>query len=566
MAIFHIGAVAQLAQPLVVGIAPLGLAQLVAGGVAQAFGRFGVGAPAQHLYEVHAELGANRLADLAVVQALQGLFEFGHRLARIQPAQITPFAGRAVAGKVFCQGGEVGLAGLHVTLEERQPPFGLGLAFGGRNRQQDVAGVDEFHGAGSRIGAFVLQLQDVKAGRAADRVGHVARFHGPQGVGKQAGQLFGLAPADLATAGRITGIGAVLGQSGEVLALACPGHEVGGALLLAFDGLCVDIFGQLDENLAHVVFGLGHLATLGQLGIDLSFGDGDVAGGFTLAQAGRHDFRHQLAAEGIEGDTLASQPLSELLGGQAVVLGHVGHGTVHFGGRGLEAVVVGILLLGQLQDHLLQHLPAQLVGGRGGRARGGGHASFDEVHLGLQFAFGDHPLVDHGHDAIQRLGAIGRPAGIRIVRGAAAGRTATEQAGRAIARRRGQAAAISAAAGRRGRRPGLASGTRYAQPLGVGHQRQAHQGRQQGSGKDGQCRLAGGSFSHGVSTHGVASRAVRAGVIHIRNSAPPVRGCCRAGCSRECCGSIYQTGPARSGQARADRTGHSRPWTFCGWW
>ena len=78
LAVFHVGTVTQLAQPLLVGLAALGLAQLGTGRIAQPLGRFGVGSPAQHLHQVHAELGLHRFADLAVMQGFHGLLEFGH--------------------------------------------------------------------------------------------------------------------------------------------------------------------------------------------------------------------------------------------------------------------------------------------------------------------------------------------------------------------------------------------------------------------------------------------------------------------------------------------------------
>ena len=52
LAVFHVGTVTQLAQPLLVGLAALGLAQLGTGRIAQPLGRFGVGSPAQHLHQV----------------------------------------------------------------------------------------------------------------------------------------------------------------------------------------------------------------------------------------------------------------------------------------------------------------------------------------------------------------------------------------------------------------------------------------------------------------------------------------------------------------------------------
>ena len=244
----------------------------------------------------------------------------------------------------------------------------------------------------------------MKACRAAHRRTDLAGLELAHGVGEQARQVVGLAPAHVPARGGIAGFGIFLCQRAEVGPLACLGHQLVGPGLLACDFLLVGTFGQLQQNLTDVVFGLADLAALGQLGVDLTLGDADVAGGLALAQACRDDLGHQLTAEGVQRDALILQTFGELLRGQAVVLGHVGHSTVDLGIAGLEAIVGGVLLLRQLQDHLLQHLLAQLVGRRHPGARGLGRTPLDQMDLGLQLAFGDDALIDDGHDAVKRFG------------------------------------------------------------------------------------------------------------------------------------------------------------------
>ena len=337
------------------------------------------------------------------MQGFHGLLEFGHGVARIEPAQIASLGGRTVGREFPGQFGKVGLAGLNVTAEQRQTPLGLGSCLGAVGRQQDVTGVSELHGRGAPI-TLVLKLQDVKARRTAHRRADLAGLELAHGVGEQARQVVGLAPAHVPARGGIAGFGILLRQRAEVGPLACLGHQLVGPGLLAGDFLLVGAFGQLQQDLADVVFRLADLAALGQLGIDLALGDADVAGGLALAQACRDDLGHQLTAEGVQRDALTFQAFGELLRGQAVVLGHVGHGTIDLGIAGLEAVVGGVLLLCQLQDHLLQDLLAQLVRRRHASPRGLGRTPLDQMDLGLQLAFGDDALIDDSHDAVKRLG------------------------------------------------------------------------------------------------------------------------------------------------------------------
>src|SRR2546430_4928955 len=95
---FDVALVAQLAQPLLVGLVGLALAQhlprLQPAALRVHLGR----APLEHLDEVIAERRSHRLADLAVLQLLVGALEIGHRVAGVDPVELAAAARGAVVG------------------------------------------------------------------------------------------------------------------------------------------------------------------------------------------------------------------------------------------------------------------------------------------------------------------------------------------------------------------------------------------------------------------------------------------------------------------------------------
>src|ERR1041384_6546662 len=73
-----VGLVAHLAQPFLVGLVGLALAQRAARLQPAALRRHVARAPLQHLDQVEAERRANRLADFADLELLVGALELGH--------------------------------------------------------------------------------------------------------------------------------------------------------------------------------------------------------------------------------------------------------------------------------------------------------------------------------------------------------------------------------------------------------------------------------------------------------------------------------------------------------
>src|SRR5437764_4655533 len=93
---FDVGLVAELPQPLLVGLVRFALAQGLARLQALPLGRHVARAPLEHLDEVVAEGRAHGLADLADFQLLVVVLELGHGIAGIDPVELAAARGGAV--------------------------------------------------------------------------------------------------------------------------------------------------------------------------------------------------------------------------------------------------------------------------------------------------------------------------------------------------------------------------------------------------------------------------------------------------------------------------------------
>src|SRR5690606_24687624 len=108
----HVGAVAQLLDPDLVGFLGALPAHRLARRLAQPLGRSLVAAPGDDLNQVQPEGRAHYLADLAGLERIHGARELGHGSTRINPAKVaaTPRAAiaRVLAGHVLeaCAAGE----------------------------------------------------------------------------------------------------------------------------------------------------------------------------------------------------------------------------------------------------------------------------------------------------------------------------------------------------------------------------------------------------------------------------------------------------------------------------
>ena len=244
---FNVGAVAELALPVVDGLAELLLAKLLSGGDAHAL-RIAVlfHAALDHLDEVVAELGLDRFGDLVGLERVHGLFEFGHGVAGLEPAEVAA-AGRAVVDRVQASHrGEVGLARVDAALDVVEAVDHLAFGRDVAHEHQDVAGVGLFDRA-----AGELELNAVTGvGDAHDVPGVLAlddvdAFPGGflEHVGHDVGQRLQVAPADVTALQRVGGARVGGGEHGEVLACAGALGDLLGMLLELFG-----VVGMVDRD------------------------------------------------------------------------------------------------------------------------------------------------------------------------------------------------------------------------------------------------------------------------------------------------------------------------------
>src|SRR5471032_2930720 len=186
-AVFDVGLVAHLALPRVGLLLDLAVADGVAGGVALALLGRVVALALEHLDQVVAEAGLDRLAELARFQRVHGRLELGHGVARVQPAQVTALGGRAVGAVLARQFLEGGGLVVEALLEFDQLALGVVGAHGRRDLDQDVARVGLLHGGGRlRLGhaAPVDQFQDVEGADAFHDRRDLAGFQLGQRLGE----------------------------------------------------------------------------------------------------------------------------------------------------------------------------------------------------------------------------------------------------------------------------------------------------------------------------------------------------------------------------------------------
>src|SRR6267154_2364733 len=93
---FHVGAIAQLAQPFLIGLVALSVQKSLARLEALAFGRHVGRTPLQHLNEMPPERGLDGLAYIHRLQLRKSPLEFRHGIPRIDPYQISTPRSRAV--------------------------------------------------------------------------------------------------------------------------------------------------------------------------------------------------------------------------------------------------------------------------------------------------------------------------------------------------------------------------------------------------------------------------------------------------------------------------------------
>src|SRR5438105_8576344 len=131
-------AVARLAQPVLVGLVGLARANRLARvGALALLGKL-VGAPLDRLQEVPAERRLHRLAHLAVLQLVHDALEFGHGVARGDPAEVAALRGARILGVDARELGEIG-ARHDALAQPREPGARVRVAHALARAQQDVA-------------------------------------------------------------------------------------------------------------------------------------------------------------------------------------------------------------------------------------------------------------------------------------------------------------------------------------------------------------------------------------------------------------------------------------------
>src|SRR4051812_15928110 len=159
VAVLNEGTVARLAQPVLVGLVGLALADRLARRDFLALVGYLVGAPLEHLYEVPSERRLDRLAHFAVLQPVHHALEFRHRVARRDPAQVAALAGAAVLGVELRQLGEIA-AGDDALAQAAKALARLAFGQAVAGAQQDVPHVRLLHAGGRRLAALLQQLED----------------------------------------------------------------------------------------------------------------------------------------------------------------------------------------------------------------------------------------------------------------------------------------------------------------------------------------------------------------------------------------------------------------------
>src|SRR2546428_508260 len=133
-----VGLVAQLAQPFLVGLVGLALAQRLARLHAAALGTEIARAALENLDQVVAEGRAHRLAHFADLELFVGALEFRHRVAGVDPVELAAARRGAVVGMHARQLGEIGAAGDYTVAQVDKLAARVGLGHRFLGPDQDV--------------------------------------------------------------------------------------------------------------------------------------------------------------------------------------------------------------------------------------------------------------------------------------------------------------------------------------------------------------------------------------------------------------------------------------------
>src|SRR6478735_21807 len=206
VAVLDEGTVAHLAQPVLVRLVSLALADRLAHGHLLALLGELVRTALEYLHQVPAEGRLHGLAHFAVLQLVHGPFELRHGVARRDPTQVAALGGAAVFRIELRDLGEILALGDALAQPlELLPDFGLGNSLAGA--QQDVAHVGLLDPGHRGLAALLEQLEDVEAVRAAEHVAHFAGLQALQRFQEERGKPARRTPAELPALQRVRCIG-----------------------------------------------------------------------------------------------------------------------------------------------------------------------------------------------------------------------------------------------------------------------------------------------------------------------------------------------------------------------
>ena len=209
------GAVANLTQPVLIGIIELAVAQGLAGSRPLAFPGNVALAAFENLDQVHAKLGLHHRADLVVLQRVHRPLEIRHRIARADPAEVAALGRRAVLRIEAGQFGEI-TAIDQAFADNFHLVARLGFGHHFVDADQDVARMRLLDRGRPATAALAEQLDDMETGRGTQQVADFTRLQARRRFGIERRQTVELAPAEAAALQGIRRIGEGRRQFGEV--------------------------------------------------------------------------------------------------------------------------------------------------------------------------------------------------------------------------------------------------------------------------------------------------------------------------------------------------------------
>ncbi len=361
-----------------------------------------------------AGVGADRIADLVRLQALDGVSERGGQVLDVRFAQI--------AGQDAVDRARLGVevrAAFDLLLQAQQLlAGGLDLVGGRAGRQADRRLFQADHvRAGAR--AFVAQIDDIDPVAGRKRLRQLPRPHGQDRVAHLGLELGFGQPAAVAAIGCGGRAGKLPGHGRKGRALLQLGDQLVGAVL--GDIHAADAIG-VQEDLADLELGLGGFQLqLTQHRIDLVLADLQARAAVTALDPSRPaDLGPDLLLHGIGADAGAGQGLEQLIAGHAVARGDPIDLVLYIIiiGYDLEFLLfflsTYLLNLKMLVDQGAQRLLLDLLQGLLGRLHARRH--HQQAHALAQVIGGDDLVVDDRRHALaqridRRGGGRGRALG-----------------------------------------------------------------------------------------------------------------------------------------------------------